>query len=531
MIAQSDTPLAAAIRDQNSSRLDPAVRAAAPPNFGDEAVPHIISFSGLTGAVAKVYRNADEAVSHSLDNARFMRNDIGIMESLEQRMRLSSLLDWHLEPDDPKNADQKDLCEKLTKLIQRTRRFEEMRRCLLEAIWYGRYAVQFRWRRVRIEGRDYVIPSPAVGDETPGWKPINGDKLVFRYSQEPLKGSTGELLGSVGLQVNIAHLPPSMKPYVHQSEHHMAYFFPNWQRSSLAIHKHMIEDAAYESPFDAGSIHGVGIRSRIYWEWFQKQEILAFLMEFLERSAMGIEIWEYPSGNPEAKAAVEDAAANRSGSNKNVILFPKPQDPEAASLFDVRHVEPGMAGAQALQQLLETYYGHRIKRYIIGQTLSSEADATGMGSGVADLQVDTLMSIIKYDACNLDETLTHEFVEPLKRFNFPHAADVHVRFVSETESSETDKKMQAFRDAWDMGTRIKESDVLDLIGASVPQGNDVVLQNQSAGQAPQPGGNQFPGADVQGQQPDTEPTPHHELAASIAGNIDGTSPVEDEVPQ
>lgn len=520
MIAHSDTPLAKAIREEHSSRLDPAVTTASPPNFGHEAVPHIVSFSGLTGAVAKVYRNADQAITHSLDNARFMRNDVGIMESLEQRMRLTALLDWHLEPDDPKSQEQKDLCEQLTKLIQRTRRFTEMRRCLMEAVWYGRYAVQYRWRRVRVSGRDYVMPAPAVGDESPGWKPIHGDKLVFRYSQEPLRGPTGELLGPVGVQVNIAQLPDSMRPYVHQSEFHMAYFFPHWQRSNLAIHKHMIEDSPYESAFDAGAIHGVGIRSRIYWEWFQKQETLAFLMEFLERSANGIEIWEYPVGNVEAEKAVRAAALNRSGPNKNVILFPKPQDPDAASLFDVRHVEPGMQGAQALQQLLETYFGHRIKRYILGQILSSEAEATGMGSGVADIHLDTLMGIVRYDAANHDETLTYEFVEPLKRFNFPHAADIHIRFVSELDSPDIDKQMQGFKDAWDMGARLKESDILDTIGASVPQDNDVVLQNQSAGQSPQqPAGNQFPGADVpdSGSEPMEQQEFHEHIADGLSG--------------
>lgn len=522
MIAQGDTPLAKALREEHKSRLDPAAKIAAPPNFGGEVVSHAHSFSALVGAVAKVYRNADQAIQHNLDNARFMRNDIGIMESLEQRMRLTALLDWHLEPDDPKSQEQKDLCEQLTKIIQRTRRFTEMRRCLLEAIWYGRYAVQFRWRRTKIGGREYVMPSPSRNDESPGWKPIHGDKLVFRYSQEPLHGPTDELLGPVGLQVNIAQLPEHMKPYVHPSERHMAYFFPHWQRSSIAIHKHMIEDSPYESPFDAGAIHGVGIRSRVYWEWFQKQEILAFLMEFLERSAMGIEIWEYPIGNPEAETAVRQMATDRSGSNKNVILFPKPQDPEAAGLFDVRHVEPGMAGAQALQELLQEYYGHRIKRYILGQTLSSEPDGTGMGSGVADIQLDTLMGIVRYDASNHDETMTYEYVEHVKNFNFPHAADIHVRFVSEIDTPDAEKKMQAYRDAWDMGARVKESDVLDLIGAAVPQENDVILQNQQAGQ--QPDGGQFPGADIPGGGGDV--TQEEELAGAISEELSGQAEPE-----
>ena len=200
-----------------------------------------------------------------------------------------------------------------------------------------------------------------------------------------------------------------------------------------------------------------------------------------------------------------------------MILFPKPQDPEAAGLFDVRHVEPGMAGAQTLQTLLQEYYGHRIKRYILGQTLSSEPDGTGMGSGVADIQLDTLMGIVRYDASNHDETMTYEYVEHVKNFNFPHAADIHVRFVSEIDTPDTEKKMQGFRDAWEMGARIKESDVLDLIGAAVPQDNDVVLQNQQAGQ--QPDGGQFPGADIPGGGGDV--TQEEELTGAISEELSG----------
>jgi hypothetical protein len=481
----ASTPLRQAMLAESARRVDPASLSGDAPNYGEPIVPHIVSFAGMTGALARVYMQADEAVRHSLENARFMRNDVGVMECIEARQRLTALLGWHLEPEDESSQDQKALCDQLTKILGRIRRFTEMRRCLMEAIWFGRYAVQHQWRRVNLGGKIITMPSQPPGCELPGWAPIHGDKLVFRAPDDdsyPVKNVDGEQLGSVGVRVNVATVPERMRSHLYPTNQGMCYFLPQWQRPLMTIHRHSIEDAAFEDPLGSGAINGVGIRSRIYWEWFQKQECLGFLLEYLERSAFGIEIWEYPLGNKEAETACRSAAMNRSGPNRNIVMFPKPQG-EDAPLFDVRHVEPGMAGAAALQELLEKYFGHRVKRYILGQTLSSEADATGLGSGVADIHMDTLSQIIEYDAGNLEETLTHELVLPLIRFNFPRAAGIHVRFKIDTKTPDARDKMDAYMSAWQMGARIKESDVLATIGAGVPTGEDVVLQNN-----PQQGG-------------------------------------------
>lgn len=474
---QPQTELEKAIAAKMRDVVDPARRVSGKPGGGQVPVPHVVSFTGLISAVSDVYTNADEAIKNSVANARYMRNDLGIMECLLARQRMVALLDWHLVPEDEKSADQKQLCEKLTNILNRMRRFTEYRRCLMEAIWYGRSAVQHRWGEQQIRGESFVMPSPEEGREHSGWLPINGDKLVFRNDLSWRSQAAGHY-GQIGVLINRGTLPSQIDvDCVEATNRGMAYFLPTWQRRLIAVHKHEIEDAAFESPLDAGAINGVGIRSRIYWEWFQKQEVLAYLLEYLERSASGIEVWEYPAGNPDAKTAVEAAALNRGAGNKNVLLFPKPPGEDAA-LFGVHLVEPGMAGADMLLNMVEKYFGHRVKRFILGQTLTSEADATGLGSGVADLHLDTLMQIIRYDARNLAETLTYQLVEPLKLFNFPHAAGIHVDLRIQTDDPKAQETLNAFKSAWEMGARLKESDVLAVIGASAVTGEDVVLQNK-----------------------------------------------------
>ena len=498
-------------------RVDPATSSPGmPPNYGLFPIGHSATFQSLSTSGAKTYRDYDEAVKHSLDNARFMRNDCGVMECIEARQRCVSLLNWQLEPDDETSTEQKHLCAELTKIVQRMRRFLEYRFNLLHAVWYGRYAIQHRYGYENVGGTMRLLPSPKHKDDT-GWRPINGDKLVFRQDLPNLPD--GAYAGQMGIRVGLSSPGEKVQKRwkVEATERGMAYFLQPWERDLIAVHKHTIEDAAFEDQVGAGAIHGVGVRSRIYWEWVQKQETLAFLMEYLERSAGGIEMWRFPSGNPTAKAEVEQMARQRVGNSRNIMMVPIPPGEEGFQ-YGVQIIEPGMAGIDSLQMLVKDYFGHRIKRYILGQVLSSEAESTGLGSGVADLHLDTLMQIVRYDALNLEETITFELIRELQKRNFPKSMHCLVKFKIVTESPEVEKKLEAWARAYEMGARLKERDVMDLIGASIPEGDDRVLQKPeqppAAGLDGPPGGGDS--SAVHGGAVDG-------MAAELAGQLQGSN--------
>lgn len=470
----------------------PATPGAAP-NNGRFPLPHVLTFSSIIGAVSKVYRANDEAIRNSVDNARFMRNDCGVMECVEARQRAVSLLGWHIEPEDKKSARQKGLCTELTKILSRIPRFDMYRYVLANAAWYGRYAVQNQYNWVNVGGKHYCFPHPEHGDhEGLGWLPINGDKIVFRYDDGTLDPERPA--GQVGIRVGAFSPGQTIggRWKVEATDRGMAYFLAPDERRNIAIHKHAIEDGAYEAAVDAGMIHGVGIRSRIYWDWFQKQECLAFLMEYLQRSAGGIELWYYDEGNPKAKAETEQAATNRvSNGGRNIILVPRPRG-EDAMAYGVQLVEPGVQGVAELKDLLTNYFGHRIKRYILGQTLTSEADATGLGSGVAAAHIDTFMQIVKFDANGIDETLTRQLLRQIQLYNFPDSVGVWLKFKTETESPDVDKKLSACSEAFQMGARFKEEDILNMVGMEAPGPDDRALQSPAFQQ--QPGMEGAPGA-------------------------------------
>jgi len=160
-----------------------------------------------------------------------------------------------------------------------------------------------------------------------------------------------------------------------------------------------------------------------------------------------------------------------------VIMLPcTPGDP-AMDAYGLERVEPNPSGVENLKEIVHGYFGGNIKRYILGQTLTTEAAATGLGSGVADLHLESFLQIIKYDATNLEESLTFWLNNSLKIWNFPGASHIWIKFKVDTEAADTEKRLGAVKAAWDMGAKVKATDVMDLIGFSAPTEADEVLQN------------------------------------------------------
>lgn len=495
----------------------------APPLFGQDVVPQAMTFASKIGSQAKTYLPSDEALEANPNDALLMRKDLGIMECLEIRQRMSALLDWSIVPEDSKSPAQKSVAAELTKIIKRVRRFTEYKRCLMDAIWIGRSAIQHTYGHGNIGGKMYCYPRAKHADAT-GWKHIHGDKIVFRYDDGE-KLANGAFPDQMGIRVSSVIQKDARIRGIQDLEYTnsgAAIFLSPAERQTIICHKHMIEDAEYQNPRKAGRIHGVGIRDRIYNEWFLKQEMLGFLMEYMERSAGGIEIYEYPSGDEAAKRSIMEAAKNRMAFGRNQIFFPKPLGMDAG-VYDIRIVEPGFAGMDMLVNILDKYFGHRIKRYIIGQTLSTEADATGLGSSVADFQKDSLAQIVMYDSSNLEETLTHELVRPIHLANWPETESWQFELKLELESDNVKEKLDSYRTAWEMGLGIPEKDVAEAIGVSLDNPNEKMLRNaQPGGMGAGAGGNgmQFPPGTGFGNQIDAAHE-HVKAAGEVKGLKDG----------
>lgn len=485
----------------------------APPNFGQEVLPHVVTIGSTTGGSAKAYNWADEALRDSRENADKMLTDCGITECLEARLRSVALLNWHIAPENENSSDEKALADQVTSYIKRTPHFAKFRWAMGLARWYGRYAVAPLYGKDWVGGKMRTICS--------SWEPRHGDKLVFRFDD----GSHRTKAGQVGIRVGAQRqwIDTGAQDYrgnkisqIEATQHGLVYWLNDKERRLIVVNKHIIEDGPFEDPLRAGAIHGIGIRDRIYWTWYGMIECLSDILCYLERSAFGIEIWKYPAGNVQAKARAEEAAKKISSNGRTVLIVPVFQG-ENAEQFGVQHIEPGLGGVEQAMTIVREYFGHKIKRYILGQTLTSEADATGLGSGVADAHLATFADIIRWDALNDEETLTSDFVKWLQIWNHPDSRGINLRAVIDTDSPDAEKKMKGYEAAWGMGARIKEEDVLATIGASVPKATDRTLLNPAvANGGQQQGGFGGLGFQMPGQQPPPLPQSQQEAIRRLA---------------
>jgi len=479
-------------REKATRPRDPASGTSGmPPNAGRPIIPHVLTFRGMTTTLSKAYRMSDEAIRHSVDNAHMMLNDPVIAGPMFARQMMTSLLNWSVEPEDDKDPQLKAIATDITKILQRIPRFTEYRRNLLEAVWYGRHMIQNHWgHHFGYDGRRRTIVK--------AWTPVSGDKIVFRYDDGSGKFNPDQIGVKISPALGKYDMIAGDRRYEPTGDG-LCYFFEDWERSRCTLHRHLIRDGEFEDPLSGAQIHGVGIRNFLYWTWYQKQETLAQLMEVVERTGMGFTVYYYPSGNPAARDEVEKIAVEQA--HTNVILMPfEAENPDS---YRIEQIPANTAGLEVLHGLIEDHFGDQITRFILGQTLSTKADATGLGSGVADLHQDSLFQIVKYDSVNLEETITRDLIRPIVQFNYPKYRTADFFFRIHTEASVPAQELDAIMKAWQMGAKIKESDVLDRIGISAPTPDEKALENPQVAQAQQqqePGGLPDMGGMVGGEE-------------------------------
>lgn len=418
-----------------------------PPGGGRLVVPPYLTFSQIVNYAARTYRWAhDEALRHSHVNALAIRRDPVVMDALRSRQIPTAQLPWHLECDNDQDTRQTQAVRDLTKSIEAIPHFQRLKMHLLEALWWGRYAVQM------IYGWDFSTGQKRL--VVRDFRPIHGDKLMFRYS------------GQVGVLVHATY-PGTWQV----TDRGRAHFLSPEEREQIIIHRHEPEDADFMEAELAGAIEGVGIRSRIYWFWWLRSQVLAFMMDYLERvGAGGFTIYYYEAGNPSSQTEVKTAAEQQH--RNNTILFPRYKDGSTGGP-GIQRIEASNAGASLLQALISGYFDEVIRRYILGQNLTSEAAGTGLGSGVADLHADTFARLVKYDAINLQETLTTDLVAVMQKYMYPDIPPL--RFVFDVDKPNASDILDAAVAFWNMGGDVDSDELRSIIGLAKPQPGHPVL--------------------------------------------------------
>ena len=148
----------------------------------------------------------------------------------------------------------------------------------------------------------------------------------------------------------------------------------------------------------------------LVWPFIYKSYAVGDFAEFLETYGLPIILGKYYQGaQPEEKSSLM-RAVTALGHDARAIM-PKEMEIEINKVTG--------SGDGSVHLAMVDWAERSQSKAILGQVLSAEAKATGMGSGVADLQGEVRRDILQADARSVAGTLTRDLVYPLLAFNMP----------------------------------------------------------------------------------------------------------------
>jgi hypothetical protein len=461
-------------------------------------------------SVNKILRQGSLAFRKDRNLQRQMRYDPDIMGPLVMLQLSVACAEWAVQvPADMQGDEQAtEQAAFVEKLLKNTPRFTDMMRHLLDALWYGRSAVNMVFGK---QGETIYIRD---------WMPIHGDSLTMTE------------LGQLGLKVGPRYYTQTIGGAAPDTDKingtvigwdSRVLPLDDQQRATIALHTYQPQGVDFDDPYEAENAYlGRGMRDLVWYYWSLKQAALQNWATYIERYSMGIRVGNYPVGNEAAKADMESAMQNLLGDVS--VLIPKNADGSDAG-FGIDIKEPNGGNAEAFAKMVE-YLTENIKEVILGQTGTSQAVSSGLGSSIGDQHAQTLNRQVTYIANALAETITREIVTPLFRMNFGDDA-VPPSFSFSVSKPNPDEYMKAIEAFTKLGGRVSEREARKVLGLAEPEDDEMVLQAPSEGGM---GGGGMPPLDVRpmGDEPgdaglegDAEPFSKDRFALS---DVDLTPP-------
>ena len=449
----------ATLAEQGYPTPPPEPSESLPPNLGQWIAPHHQTFTQVVNWASRTYRYTfDEALKDSRTNALAMRRDPVIWTALRDRQIPTCQLEWQLIPDDPNNKEQEEHAHRLSDCLRDIPRFQQLKRVLLEKLFYGRYGAQL------LTGWDFEKGYPRLN--VTDWLPTNGDKIAVHWD------------GTPGLYVNMAHYQGTYpEKELTTTDRGPVHFLTPEEQEVFLWGSFEPEDADYFEGNLGGAVAGLGFRGRLYWYWWLRNTILSQFTNFTDRVASGWTVFFYEAGNADSKAEVLTAAKDQI--QNNTLMFPRNRDGKSAYAGPgIERVEPSMNGAQLFLQTAQ-WLDEVIRAAILGEQLTTGTAPTGLGSGVADAHESTAERRTKYDAVDLQETM-QDLVKMLHRYNAPAWGWPGMpcpRFEFLIDKPNVDEYLQAMQAGFEMGLEIDEDDAREVLGLPTPEeGHNILSQ-------------------------------------------------------
>ena len=401
-------------------------------------------------SVAKILRNPSLSYRKDRQLMKQMRNDPDCMGPLTQLQVSIAGLEWQVKPFDSRDPMQEEMAERVSEIIRRLPRFPDMVRHLLDAVWYGSSALNVIYSRTE---RGEIVPVD--------WIPFNPDVLIVHED------------GSPGIKVGPRYYGDAggTGGETQQGFDSRVHLFTELEQRAVLWHRYMVQGPDFDDPYEtAYSYMGKGVRDVVWWYWNLKQAVLQNWATYAERYAQGIRVGYYPMAQKGGKEEMETILRNLVGDVSAVV----PRTTPGQKDYEIEIKEPGAARAQVFADLTE-WLAKNIKELIVGQSATSEAVSTGLGSSVGKEHSKTFTRQMKFVADGLAETITHQFVREIVDMNFGPQED-YPRFEFSIESVDMEKKLEAVRIfVNELGGTVSEAETRKMLGLAIPDVDEPVL--------------------------------------------------------
>ena len=300
------------------------------------------------------------------------------------------------------------------------------------------------------------------------WLPIHPDSVVF------------DIWGNLVIKVNAGEMarrkmaiPPEQ---LTTTESGQGVKLTDAQRKNVILTVSGVEGAPFETTQEtADPYNGIGLRSRLWWTWWMKQKATQLQMTYIERIAMGKLIGRFPGGNPQAQAQMQDTLLNLvQDAGATLPSYPAPNDKD----YDITILEASGRGWQLFRDTRSDFQDQMLKS-IIGQSLTMNSEATGIGSGNADAHMQSFERIVRFDASCLDDSMTSDLVETMRVMNFP-GSKYRFKYQTIVDRVKVAEALDSMLKLYNMGARIPEGAALEVAGLPMPKGDEPVLEQQAA---------------------------------------------------
>jgi hypothetical protein len=448
-------------------------------------IPHHEQFAArwAAGSGDVYWTRFDEALHDSWPNALALRRSEFVHELLRHRQYPRISARWHIETDDPKDPDQQRVADQIEKQINAIPDFQDLRLYLSEDLWYGKYGSQIQWGTVQINGKKRTT----IVDH----EPVDGDSIVYHYDKTPgILVRAGWTFSNRHDQEYIEIAP--RQSWMESTDRAWALFLRDqfWRDHFIISNfERTSADFLFEGE-KAMAIFGLGLRSRLYFALQLRDELRSWGIEAMQRiGANGMLYGFFPSGNNDAMMAVLKSLAMLI--RDNVTAFPVEKD---AVPQEIRHIEPSKVGYEVMDQWIDRLE-QGCRRLVLGQSLSSEAQSTGLGSEVAQLHRSVYEHYLRYDSYREADVLTRDVIKPMIRMNtWEYKGEIYkgylpflCRLVTVFDRADAVERTQVINAAYSWGLELDKEEVYKDTGLSPPKDPKNVLKKPE----PQPG---MPGA-------------------------------------